>query len=89
VCEKKKPLKRWIKTLVVGSKLIKRKVGSRRWAQSPKLSNHWTCQGMWKVEQEFNDQGYGAQAIKVVANRSVTMVIKVTKVPLAWHFEDH
>ncbi len=48
-----------------------------------------TCQGMWKVEQEFNDQGYGVQVIKIVANRSVTMVIRVTKVPLGWHFEDH
>ncbi len=89
MCGKKKPLKRWIKTLVVGSKLMKRKVGSRRWAQSPKLSNDCTCQGMWKVEQEFNDEGYGAQAIEVVANRSVTMAIRATKVPLASHFEDH
>lgn len=68
---------------------MRRRVGSRRWARSPKLSNACTCQGMWKVEQEFNEPGYGVQAIEVVANRSVTMVIKVTKVPLAWHFEDH
>jgi hypothetical protein len=65
----KKPLWKWIKTLGVGSRLMRRRVGSKGWARSPMLSNACTTQGMWKVEQEFNDQGYGAQAIEVVANR--------------------
>ncbi len=81
-CLWRKPLKRWVKVLVVGSKFTRRRSGSWRWTRFPKLSNAWTWQGIWRVEHEkLNYHDDGVWAIEIVVNKSVTHVIRITTLP--------